>query len=198
MEYCSIAIANALVILQSCTKWSICIIDIIRVISKVHIAICDIYSRFEISVRCLRFVAFWYDLLLVDLACHTNDGYVYYVCNLFRDWDTVLKKYWVSGDNIPFGQMYNYITVNIGSGDGFFPFDTKPFPEPMYWEQTGTIGYTRNQAICKHRLRYMNLWCIIRNNFHWNRYATFSMNKINFKIMSAEWPSYFPGINLVI
>ena len=88
------------------------------------------------------------------------------------------------------GFRFHYIMVNIGSGDGFFLFDTKPLPEPMYWEQTGTIRYTRYRAICRFLLRYMN-------NFHWNPY-TFSMNKINFKATSAEWPSYFPGINLVI
>ena len=63
----------------------------------------------------------------------------------------------------------------------FFLFDTKPLPELMSWKQTGTIGCTRYRAICKYRLRCMNQWCIIRNNFHWNRYATFSIDKINFK-----------------
>ena len=56
--------------------------------------------------------------------------------------------------------------VNIGSSDGSFLFDTKPLPEPMHWEQTGTIGYTRYRAICKHRLLYTNQWCIIWNNFY--------------------------------
>ena len=40
----------------------------------------------------------------------------------------------------------------------FFLFDTKPLPEPMYWEQTGTIGYTMYWAICNYHLRYTNQW----------------------------------------
>ena len=60
----------------------------------------------------------------------------------------------------------------------------------MYSEQTGTIGYTKYQAICKYRLRYMKqCWLIRMYNFHWHmiQYTTFSMNKINFKKTSAEW-----------
>ena len=74
--------------------------------------------------------------------------------------------------------------VNIGSGDGLFPFDTKSLPELMYSEQTGTcctIGHTGYQVICKYRLRYMKQWWLIREyNFHWhmNQYITFSMNKL--------------------
>ena len=86
--------------------------------------------------------------------------------------------------------------VIIGSGDGLFPIPYQVITQPdvfrvdwYHW-----IQCTKYQAICKYRLRYMKqCWLIRIYNFYWhmNQYTAFSINKINFKMTSAEWNCSF-------